>query len=290
MEKTVYVDLLFLINFSMDFLCFFLVAKLLSKKLSLWRGALSSALGGIYSVASLFWETETVMAPALHLLFCLIMCLVTFAGKNDGAVSMLVVTGAYFLSSMLLGGIMTAIFNLMNSVSPPLTDFTQNRDMPLWLFAAIAVISTVVTRIGGLFLRTRAQIRSVDVEIRLGNRNTIIRAMCDSGNLLRDAVSGRSVIVADTKCALNLLPYDCPTIAEWTCETVASLPPSVAKRVRIIPTSTANAESVMFALRPDAIVIRNGDHTHTADALIGFADIRCPLRDCTAILPPELIT
>ena len=45
MGGEVYADLLFLVNFSMDFLGFYLCARLLHRPLSLWRGVLASALG-----------------------------------------------------------------------------------------------------------------------------------------------------------------------------------------------------------------------------------------------------
>ena len=54
MTQTVYVDLYFLINFSMDFLCFFLTSKLLSAKLSFGRTLVASTLGGIYANLALF--------------------------------------------------------------------------------------------------------------------------------------------------------------------------------------------------------------------------------------------
>ena len=290
MEQTVYADLLFMINFSMDFLCMFLVARLLSRRFSLLRGALASALGGLYSVASLFSPLGEAASTAVDVLFCLVMCLVAFAAKNERPSSMLLITATYFLASMLLGGIMTAIFNLLNRAAPPLDDFTDGQDMPIWLFAAVTAVSSAITWIGGRFLRTRSQVTSAEVEIRLGKRKAVVRAMCDSGNLLRDSLSGKPVIVSDRREAINLLPADCPAIADWNAETVASLPPHIASRVRMIPMGTANAEGLMFALRPDSIIIRTGNKTRTADALVGFADIHCALPDCTAVLPPELIT
>ena len=290
MEQTVYADLLFMINFSMDFLCLFLVAKLLARRFSLLRAALASTLGGLYAVAALFLPTGNMAITALDIFFCLVMCLAAFAGKHERATSLLLITAAYFLASMLLGGIMTAIFNLLNQSAPPLDNFSDGRDMPLWLFAAVAALSSVITWIGGRFLRTRAQVTSADVEIRLDKRKMTMRAMCDSGNLLRDSISGKPVIVSDTRHAAVLLPLDCPPIADWNAEVIATLPTSIASRVRVIPIETATSEKIIYAIRPDSIVIRANGRTRTADALVGFADIRHSLSDCTAILPPELIS
>ncbi len=290
MEQTVYADLLFMINFSMDFLCLFLVAKLLTRHLSLPRAALASALGGFYAIVSLFIPRNNLWGMAIDILICLLMCVITFAGRHERCPSIILITAAYFLASMLLGGIMTAIFNLLNRTAPSLDALSDGHDMPMWLFAAVASLSSLITWIGGKFLRSRSQIIGADIEVHLGNQKAVMRALCDSGNLLRDSVSGKPVIVSDMRHAAKLLPAGCLPVSRWNTDTVTSLPPSVVTRIRVIPVETAASERMMYALRPDSIIIRVGEKTRTADALIGFADIRRTPSDCTAIIPPELVT
>jgi MFS family permease len=69
----VYADVFFLVNFSMDFLCFYLCARLLHRPLSLWRGMLASALGGIYAVAALFLTLDRAPAFALDALVWVVL-------------------------------------------------------------------------------------------------------------------------------------------------------------------------------------------------------------------------
>ena len=290
MEQTVYADLLFLINFSMDFLCLFSVAKLLSRPFSFIRGAAAASLGGMYSVLSLFLNLPTPAAVAIDVAACILLCVTVFCKKGETFTSLLLLSSAFFLSSMLLGGIMTAIFNLLNRLSPPTDQFSDGEGIPLWILAPVTALSAFITWIGGRFLRKRAQTVSAVVEIRLGKKTAIIRGMCDSGNLLRDAISGKSIIVSDKRNAKNLLPVDCPPIDQWTVESIDELPPSVRSRLRLIPAGTANGEGLMMALRPDAVILRTSNGTRTADALIGFADVHCALHDCTALIPPEFIT
>ena len=82
MQQIVYGDLFFLINFSMDFLCLFLVAKLLSRPLSTLRLSLASALGGVYSVGALFLP-EGLLGIILDLVCCIGICLIAFAAKEN---------------------------------------------------------------------------------------------------------------------------------------------------------------------------------------------------------------
>ena len=54
MREEVYADLLFLINFSMDFLCLYFTARFLRRRMRLALITSAAIIGGIYSVASLF--------------------------------------------------------------------------------------------------------------------------------------------------------------------------------------------------------------------------------------------
>ena len=286
MTQTVYADLLFLINFSMDFLCFFLVARLLAKPLPLPRALIASILGGIYSVAALILDTGLF----IDIVVGIFLCFVAFWHKRDSLTSLVPTSIAFVLASVLLGGIMTMVFHQMNRADPPLDALGNDDAIPLWLFAAVTALASLITWFSGKFLRRRAQITRAQVEIRLGDKIAVLEAMCDSGNLLRDTISGRSVIVADLKTAVTLLPPDCGSIAKWNADTICRLPPTLAARVRLIPTSSVEADGIMLALRPDSIVIRTGNRTRTADALIGFAKVHAPLHTCTALVPPELLT
>ena len=106
---TVYGDLLFLINFSMDFLCFYITCLLLHRKLPLIRGCMASALGGVYSVLALFWATEQTFALILDLLCCFAMCALVFFVKKTTVWKIIKASVLYFFVSMLLGGTLAGV-------------------------------------------------------------------------------------------------------------------------------------------------------------------------------------
>ena len=288
MEQTVYVDLLFLINFSMDFLCLFLTSKLLSRHLSLPRALLAATLGGMYSVTELIVIPESAMSLIFDLGFCILMCFLAFFSKGERPVSLLIVSVSYILSSALLGGIMTASFSLLNRYSPPISE--ESAEMPVWIFCLITVLSTAATLLGGRHLKKRASTASAEVELIFDGRAVRLRAMCDSGNLLRDAISGRPVLIADTDAAEPLFHGKYPPASSWRAEALSELPDGLAKRVRLIPTNSVGGDRLMVALRPDKLLLHDQSGTHSADALIGFAELHCALRDCKALIPPELLT
>ena len=79
MGETVYADILFFINFSMDFLCFYICSRVLGRPLACLRAALASAMGGVYSVAMLIWCPDGIVSLLLDVSVLLIMCAVFFS-------------------------------------------------------------------------------------------------------------------------------------------------------------------------------------------------------------------
>jgi len=287
-EQTVYGDLFFLINFSMDFLCLFLVAKLLSRPLSPFRFTLASALGGVYSVAALFLP-DGPMGMLLDLLCGIAICLIAFAARGDSWRTLPILTAAYFLSSILLGGMMTAIFSLLNRLSPPLADLEESADIPLWVLIPVGVLSVLAALFGGRFLRRRAQIRTLRLEVWLGRRHVTCLAFCDSGNLLSDPLDGRRVLLLDKSLLPLLLPANIDAHLFREEAHPDDIPPSLRSRIRVIPLQSANAESILLALKPDTILIKSEKEAHKVDALVGFAELGGAPHDCKALVPPELV-
>ena len=79
----VYGDLLFLINFSMDFLCFYISCLLLHKKLPTLRACFSSCIGGIYSVVALFIAVDKISAFVIDISVLILMCIVVYYKRNE---------------------------------------------------------------------------------------------------------------------------------------------------------------------------------------------------------------
>ncbi len=279
--QTVYGDLLFLINFSMDFLCLFLVAKLMCRPLGTLRTILGASLGGIYAVLSLFLP-QGLLHILLDVVFCFLICAAAFAVRGESLLSLLSVSAAYIAASALLGGIMTAVFSLLNKLSPPEDIFREDTDIPPWILIPVGLLSGFATLVCGRFLKTRSARQTVHIEVRLGGKRICTSALCDSGHLLTEPLSGKPILLLDNSLASSLLPLGI------TPKELADTPDILAGRIHAIPILTANAESLLFALRPDRILVGEKKESHSADALIGFSDLGGLPCDCKALLPPEL--
>lgn len=288
MERTVYIDLLFLINFSMDFLCFYISSKIISARFSALRAVAASVVGGAYSGAALFISAGPVLSVAIDVLVCFFMCLIVFGGKRVGVIFSTLV---YFSVSMALGGFMTALFNLLNRMgfSSLAGENAEGDGISVWLFALLAVVSGVFTLIGGRFFRRRSSQKSVTVLIRCGRKEKRLSAMVDSGNFLREPISGRACIAVEAQSLCGLVPDEVLAAAReeraFSSELVSD---TFAKRLRVVPAHTAAGERLLIGVRADSVRIDAGKGAYESDAYIVLSRLDAPL-GAEALVPSELL-
>ena len=194
----VYGDVLFAINFLMDFLVLFCTSKIMHIKQRSWRLIAASALGGTYGVAALFIE-NTVLSVVCNIAAALVMCLISF--PRLGRLTFFKCTVLFYGLSLLLGGAITASYILLSKlgrsadaaggIAPALSDISLGTFL---LLGAVSMILAFIT--GKLCVRQSAK-KEAAVEIEGAGGTVRLRCLSDSGALLCEPVSGSPVIIVD---------------------------------------------------------------------------------------------
>lgn len=285
MEVEVYADILFLLNAGMDGLCFCLTGKLLHRRLSSLRVLAGAVLGGVYAVASLLFDVGQAAALGLDVGVCLLLCLLVF-GRRGGFWT---ASAAYFLLSLVMGGVMTGLYHLLNRMH--LSDYLPlGEEGPgTWLFALLALAGSGITLWGGRFFRRTAAVRACRVTVVLHGRRVELEGMVDTGNLLRDPMSGRAVICGEREALIPILPA--PLADALRGRGMDALAVSEdARRLRLIPAGTVTGGGMLTGFLPDRVEVAYEHHgkqvTRTVDAVVAAAD----LAGTRALVPSELLT
>lgn len=273
--QTVYLDLFFIINFSMDFLCFYLSGTLLGSKLSKLRMLLGATLGGIYADLTLFLPVTGVALLAVHIAACVIMCVAVYGRR-----SLIAHTCVYIATSAVLGGFMTALFELLNSMDIPLSD-VESDGISAWALLLLAVVSGAITLVGGRFFRRKSARKYVNVSLTFKGKQKLLKGFCDSGNLLCDPLSGKPCVIADKTAVADILPEE---IISATSDNLSELDADTARRIRLIPAKTAMGTGMLLAVRMDIISLDG----RAVDALLVLSELG-KNDGCEALVPCELL-
>ena len=287
MEQTVYVDLYFIINFAMDFLCFFLVARLLSLRESILRSLAASALGGVYACVSLIVPLDVLLSLALDALAAIAMSAIAFGRKKE---PFKIVTYAvvYAAVSIVLGGAMTALFDLFNRIGlDRMLGSEEDADgVSIWLFALLAFLGGLFTIFGAR--RFKRQSATLKCRVKLSyNENSIeLDGLCDSGNLLREPISAKPCIVVARNDVRELFPATfLQAIEEQRTDKLSA---DEASRVRVVFMNTASGEKMSYAVRMDKIELDMGNGMSGVDAFVVISTTPIRARGAAALVPSEL--
>jgi stage II sporulation protein GA (sporulation sigma-E factor processing peptidase) len=291
MVRTVYVDILFLINFSMDFLCFSLVSVLFCRKTSPIRIALASALGGAYAVLSLFFPFGGILLLLSDMLSCLLMCFVKELGNPIKPVPLLREAIVYTGVSMTLGGIMTATYRALNEIGIPESLSDLSDGVSAWLFLLLALIGGGASLFGSRFLRRGISEKTYYAEVHLLGRRACFPARIDSGNLLTDPISGCPAAAIDLDAARRLLPELGNAVHRSPSEILPLLPPALRSRARLLPVTSVTGEGILLAFRTDGIRISEREDASEGEQyalLLAVSSVK--LDGIELLLPPSILT
>ena len=203
--ESVYIDLYFLVNVSMDFLCMMIAGVLLHRQAKRRRVLMAAVCGGVYAVAALLLAWDGIFGIFLDTVAAVVMCLIAFGKRKSSFAAVLRIAAVVWVSSLLLGGIMTALFALLNRLDLPL-DTLEGDGLSVWTFVLVSAVAGVLTVKSGRWFGLSGRAKSARVEVTLFGNKTVLRAMVDTGNLLCDPVSGKSVIVAELDTLKPILP------------------------------------------------------------------------------------
>ena len=226
---TVYLDLVALLNFLVDFLLLIGTNRLSGHPMSPGRAAVAASLGGIYGGACML-SGFTFLGNTFWRLVCLaLMSLIAF-GKGRGALR----RGVLFVFlSMALGGIATG----MNGGS----------------FGTLVASAAGVSLLCLIGFRGKAgQTEYVCVELVLGQKEKKLTALRDTGNTLKDPITGQSVLVVGAEVALEFLGLT----REELQRPVETMEKRKISGMRLIPyRAVGQPAGLMLALKMDELKI-----------------------------------
>lgn len=182
MRTVLYADVLFLVNFSMDYLSLYAAGKLLSLRMRVRRMLFAAALGGLYGVLVTALNAGHVLSAVTAVLFSTVMTAAAY-GSAGGGRSFLQAALAVWGSGALLAGFMTLFSGIFGG------SFPGGGGADILCAACAAVYG--FTRL----LRRRLGRGYAEVRIPYGENVYEGRALIDSGNLLTDPLSGLPVIL-----------------------------------------------------------------------------------------------
>ena len=261
--QTVYVDIYFLINFTVDLLSMSLAAKIAKIKVSPIALLVSSVLGGLYAVSLVFVPQNPTLFFFLSALF---LCAMIFVSSRGCAVIRKIkLTASFLLSQILIGGMVFFSYGMLER-SAKMSEVEEggvNRN--LLVLGLIVLLSIGVLRIFMILFRNNWSERSVKIKIVFLEREYTTEALVDSGNFAKDPMDSSPVMLVKEGFGKRIFPYGIPDLSE-----VYAISEKIKSRMRVIPISTAAGTETLLGVRADAVYVFKKQRYEKINLTIAF--------------------
>ena len=224
---TVYGDVLFLVNFSMDLLTLIFASRITHRMLKRSRLILASAFGGIMGTVITGADVSGIPGTLANLAVMAGMTVIAFGIKGGWIRNSLIVCG----SGTLLGGIMTAILSLGE---PVIMDYGS-------IYPSVFLGCTAAAWCFTRMFASASVKKTAQVSFTAGEKSFTFTALRDSGSFLTEPISGMPVITVSRQILG-------PAAEKFT-------DPGSGFRLRIIPVRTVTGEGILYGFVPDTVTM-----------------------------------
>ena len=237
----IYLDLIMILNFFIDLLLLLTVSIILKRKVSFIKLMLGSFFGGI-SILLLFFNINSFILFILKLIISIFMILISFGYEN---LKYTLINLLYlYMSSIILGGFLY-LLNLEFSYKHIGIIFYNNGLSINFIF--LIIFSPIILYI---YIKQTKKLRNnysnyYNVEIYYKNKKYKYVGYLDTGNILKDSLTGKSVILIDKRKLLFNI-----------------------KKFRFIPYMSINGNNMIKVIKIDKLIFNNKEY----DVLLGIMD------------------
>ena len=253
MVKTIYADILFIINFIINYLLLFATAKIAVLPFSRLKLIFSASFGAVYAVLSFLPGLAFLSLFPIKLSVGFVLVFISF-GKHRTLKAYLTF---FAVSFAFAGGALLASFIAPNAFSQVSVGiYYINLSLPILLtssFLAYLLLHIVFLRRGG------GERKTCNVLIKNGDKSVSLHALVDTGNSLRDPATNAEIVISDFETLSPLLSeHDIEILREHklTGFPLALDKLSDSNRFRLIPYKTVGTSfSLLLAFTPDSVFI-----------------------------------
>ncbi len=244
--QTLYIDVYFLINFTVDILAIYFAVSFSSVPTTRLRLVLGAVAGAVFATLAIFIDIP-IFKLISALLFSFVIAIISV--KEVSFFRRFKFFFAFLVFETLIGGAVYFGYSLLDKyMYEILTSFEgaeENRS--LLIIAIVILLSVGVFKLFISIFTSEGRHGNREVEVSVLDKKISFGAFVDSGNLLRDPMDMKPIMLIKEELAERFMPKS--LISGGTYE----LPADVKRRIRLIPLSGEGGVKILIGIRPSSV-------------------------------------
>lgn len=270
---TIYVDIVLLENLCMNYIILFGTAYIIKIKVKHIRILLASLIGAVYAVLAYAGVFPIYANLITKIILSICMTYIAFNPKKlKGLIKELIL---FYLVSFALGGCAFALLYIVRPQDIFMKNGVYIGTYPLKIALLGGITGFVITYVAIKIVKTRITKNEIIYKaiIKIEEQEIEINVLLDTGNMLKDPISGDAVIMVEKNKLYKILPNEMldntNKFLGGEFENAESL--EYRKRIRFIPfTSVGKQNGMLLGIKPDLVkIITDVDEIVNEKTIIG---------------------
>lgn len=277
---TIYIDILFCVNFIIDYTMLVSVKRFLSLNTRTRRLLLGAFIGALSSFVILIPAMPKVLSVLYNIAAALILTAAAFLPVKR--IVYIKAAAAFFMISFCFCGLMTAALAVFSPQNVVIRNSTVYIGISPFVLIALTLICYIAMRI--IFRITgRSMPKKIKCRVSVTYQGKTVEAdgTVDTGNTLHEPFSGESVIVGRADTFKTMLDAE-------RCMKLCG-EGDIPEGVRLVPFSSVGGCGVIPAFKPASVKIINDNQENEVNAYIALCSDKNMTNEVDMLVPAELI-
>ena len=262
---TIYLDIVIVENLIMDAIIIYATAIVLKVKIKHLRIIISSLIGAIYSVLSYISNLEIYNNLFLKIFLSIVMVYIAFSPQSIK--SLLKQILIFYLTSFLFGGVAFALIYVIKPQEILMKDGLFLGIYPLKTVFIGAIVATIILITAFRVVKSNITKKDMmcNISIELNSKTIDVKTMIDTGNMLKEPISGLPVIVIESTTLYELIPKEIlENLDEILGGDFEKIPENIRNtyisKLKWIPYSSLGKQNGMLVgIKADKVIIEKDD-------------------------------
>ena len=255
---TIYIDIIIVENLIMNYIILYATGIISKNKISYIRIFFASLIGAIYAISEYILKINIYSNIFLKMILSIIIIYVAFYPQNvKNMCKQLVI---FYVTTFTFGGVATYLIYVLKEI-----------------FIG-AIVGTIILLIAFKLVKNKITKKDMicKIKIKINGKEKVLDTMVDTGNMLKEPITGTPVAVIEKTSLYDLLPKEILNNTESILGgDFEKIPEDIKNeyipRLKIIPfASLGKQNGMLVGIKPEKIEIINEQTEEEKNAIIGI--------------------
>ena len=274
---TIYIDIIIVENLIMNYIILYATGIISKDKISYTRIFFASLIGAVYAVAEYLLKLNIYSNIIIKTILSVIIIYVAFNPQNIKKMCKQLII--FYVTTFTFGGIATYLIYVLKPQNIIIKNGMYVGTYVLKVIFIGAIIGTIILFIA--FKQVKSKITKKDmickIKIKINGKEKTLDAMVDTGNMLKEPITGTPVAVVERTSLYDLLPKEILNNTESILGgDFKNIPEDIKReyipKLKIIPfASLGKQNGMLIGIKPEKLeVINEQTEEEKNNAIIGI--------------------